>query len=139
MSNFPKCNVLFRLFDDKLEPLEITKMLCIEPDISHKKGDPNTRITKKGKVMEFSPHSVGMWGIYAKKEEGALLEEHIKSLLILLEPVKDKIAVLFSQGYKMDLFCGLFAQGCPQPGVGIDSSVLKRVGELNISIEMCFY
>ena len=139
MSNFPKCNILFRIFDDDLIPLEITKMLCIEPDISHKKGDLNTSINNKGKIKEFSPYKVGMWGIYSKKDESVILEEHIKSLLILLEPLKDIISVLFSKGYKMDLFCGLFALGYPQPGLCLDYNVLKRLGELNISLEMCFY
>ena len=80
-----------------------------------------------------------MWGIYSQEAESSILEVHIKGLLILLEPVKEKIAVLFDRGYKMDFFCGLFSQGCDQPGVGIDASVLKRVGDLNISIEICFY
>ena len=139
MSSFPKCRVSFRICDEKLDPMEITKILHIEPDASHKNGDPRTSVSKKGKLIKYSPYNSGLWSIDSKKAENASLEEHINDLLLLLEPAKDKIIVLSSQGYKIDFFCGLFAQDCPQPGFGINSNILKRVGDLNISIEICFY
>lgn len=139
MSNFPKCHISFRIYDDILDPMEITEMLCIEPEISHKKGDSNTSISKKGKLIKYSPYNSGMWSISSKEAENAIIEEHINNLLELLEPSKDKLAELFNRGYKMDLFCGLFAKGCSQPGLDIDSSTMRRLGELNISIAMCFY
>lgn len=139
MNDLLKSSVSFRIVDDNLDPLEITGMLGIEPYKAHRKGDPNTTVTKKGKIMEFSPHRFGVWLIRSKEVETATLEEHVKSLLALLEPAKDKLAELFDRGYKMDLFCGIFANSCHQPGFDIDHSVLKKLGELNITLGVCFY
>ena len=139
MSNLLKCQVSFRIYGDNLDPSEITNMLYIEPSISHKKNDPNTRVSKKGKLIQFSPYSSGLWSVSSKESQNAILEDHIKSLLILLEPVKDKLTELLNRGYKMDLFCGVFTHDCSQPGFNIDASILRRIGGLNISLGICFY
>jgi len=139
MSSFPKCRVSLRICDNDLDPLEITEMLRVEPDAFHKKGDPNMQISKKGKQMEFSPYNSGLWSINSKEMDSATIGVHIKALLLILEPLKNELSILHNRGYKMDLFCGLFAQGCSQPGLELDASLLRRVGELNLRVGMCFY
>jgi len=139
MSSFLRCNVSFRIYNNNLDPKELTEMLCIEPDVSHKKGDLNTSINERGDLIEFSPYSSGLWSIISKEDEHAPLEEHINSLLRLLEPSKDRLNELFNRNYKTDIFCGLFAHDCHQPGFDINSNIMKRLGELNIDLGMCFY
>jgi len=119
--------------------MEITEMRGIEPDAFHRKGDPNTSISKKGKMIEHSPYSSGLWSINSTVTEDALIEDHIKSLILLLEPSSGKLEELQKRGYRMDLFCGLFAQGCHQPGLEIGANTLKRAGDLNLKIGICFY
>jgi len=134
-----KHNVCFRIVADELDPLEITAMLGITPSKAHRRGDPNTSITKKGKVIEFSPFSTGVWLVYSDAEEHADLDYHLKSLLSLLYPLKVKLIELSQRGYSMDVFCGVFTHEAPQPGFDISSDSLRRLGELNISIGMCIY
>ena len=138
MSDFLKCDVCFRICDDNLDPLEITEMLGIEPEKSHRKGDP-TRFSKNKNLIKFSTYSSGLWSISSTEAKNAILEVHIKSLLVLLEPLKAELSELSKRGYEIDLFCGIFTHDCDQPGFDIDSSVLKNLGELNISIGMCIY
>jgi len=56
--------VSFKIAHDELDPVEITKILGIIPNVTHKKGD--TRLTKSGKPIksEFFPtYPTGIWGI----------------------------------------------------------------------------
>ena len=139
MTDRIKYSVSFRIADDNLDPTEITKILGIAPDISHRKGDPRLSITKKGKVMQYAPFRTGMWSIHSHEEKYEILEHHIKILLDILYPVKDKIAELASRGYKMDIFCGAFLyKGC-HTGFDINSDILFQMGEMNIDFGICIY
>ena len=85
MSDFPKCCVSFRIYDDFLDPKQITEILNIEPDVSIKKGDQRIFYSKKGKILEHSPYNTELWVIDSKKDKKALLQEHIESLLLELD------------------------------------------------------
>ena len=142
MSNtddFPICHISFRIIDDSLNPGEISDMFCIEPDVAHKKGDPNISITRKGKRLEHAPFRIGVWSIHSTEEENKAIECHIEHLLSLLEPKKEELLLLSDRGYQLDMFCGLFFHGCPQAGFTLDATVLKRIGDLNITLGVCFY
>jgi len=134
-----KCDVSFRIISEKLDPSEITKILNTQPDTAHKKGDPNIKTTKKGKLSYYSPFEIGLWSIDTKKPEYETLENHINGLLTLIEPYKNNIIEFSKKGYKTNMFCGIFSNGCVQPGFDINSEVLKKLGELNISLSVCFY
>ena len=56
-------------------------MIGVEPDMSHKKGDPNVKITKKGKIIEYSPFNAGVWSINTTENENIVLESHIQDEL----------------------------------------------------------
>jgi len=125
--------------DDVLDPTEITHLLGISADKAHRKGDSHTSISKKGKIIHYSPFSTGMWIVNSCEGEYEVLECHIKSLLLTLYPLKDKLSKLSRKGYKMDMFCGAFINGTYQPGFEISADVLLQLGELNISLDMCVY
>ena len=139
MSGLVKYVVGFRIADDKLDPLELTEILQLTPDKAHRKGDPNTSISKKGKVIHYSPYSTGMWTIKSQEEEHTILEQHLKTLLSILYPLKDRLLELSGRGYKMDMFCGAFIHEVYQPGLEISSDVLMQLGELNVSLGLCIY
>ena len=122
-----------------LEPAEITEMLGISPDKTHRKGDSNTSISRKGKVIHFSPFSNGGWIVNSQEEESAILENHVKSLLLILYPKKNELMELSKRGYKMDVFCGAFTHGVHQPGFELGVDILQQLSELNISFGMCIY
>jgi len=139
MDGLIKYTVNFRISGDKLEYPEITEMLRIIPDEAHRKGDPNTSISKKGKVIHYSPFSTGVWIRKSRENEHEVLEHHIRSLLLILYPLKDELAELTSRGYKMDMFCGAFMHEAHQPGFDISSDTLSQLGELNIDLGICLY
>ena len=134
-----KCRASLRISDDNLEPAEITKILCIEPDKSHKKNDPNLGISKKGKIFMNSTYTSGLWSIDSKEDESMNLEHHIASLLHVVYPMKDKFTMLSNMGYKINVFCGVFAFDADQPGFSICPDVLQKLGELNIMLDVCIY
>jgi hypothetical protein len=139
MGELTKYSVSFRIRNDNLDTLEITEMLGIKPDKAHRKGDPNTARSKKGKLIEFSPYNTGLWCIDSKEEEFSSLKYHLGSLLSILLPLKNELLELSNKGYKMDLFCGVFTHGTHQCGFNIDADVLFMLGELNIELNICIY
>jgi hypothetical protein len=120
----------FRIMGDNLDPVEITELLGIQPSHSHKKGD-----SKKGTVIEFPPYPSGLWSIDSsaipKTKE---LEEHLSYLLNILEPLKQQIEMLKKEGFKMDFFCGYFSE--IDSGIMLSSNVLKRLGELEVDLDV---
>ena len=134
-----KYNVCFRLICDELDPSEITALLGIIPSRAHRKGDPNTSVSKKGKITYFSPFNTGLWSLHSRLKESADLEHHVVSLLTLLYPLKSKLVELSQRGYKMDMFCGAFLHESSQPGFDLSADVLLQMGELNISFGLCMY
>jgi len=122
-----------------LDPIEITNLLKIQADRAHQKGDPNTSISKKGKIIHYAPFRTGVWLFYSKEKDTEILEHHIKSLLAILYPLKDKLNKLNQRGYKMDVFCGTFIHESHQPGFDLSSETLLQLGELNIALVMCIY
>ena len=138
-ANTVKYSVSFRIGDDRLDPSEITALLGIIPSSAHRKGDPNTTISKKGKIIHFSPYRTGTWILHSHEDEYVEIERHLKSLLVILYPLKLKLTELSHRGYKMDMFCGAFLHESSQPGFDISADVLLQLGELNISFGLCMY
>jgi len=125
--------------NDDLDPIAITETLGIFPDKTHRKGDANTSISKKGKVIHYSPYRTGVWIINSQEEEHTILEQHLKTLLSTLYPLKDQLIELSNRGYRMDMFCGAFISEVHQPGFDISSDTLLKLGELNIDLGVCIY
>ena len=137
--NFLRCMASFRITAEELDPFEISEILGIEPSTSYKKGEQITSTTKKGKLLMMGFRRFGFWSINSEEKENKSLEQHIKNLLILLEPLKDELTELLNKGYEMDFFCGIFSDGCPQSGFDIEPDVLLKLGQLNIKLDVCLY
>jgi|LSQX01.3.fsa_nt_gb hypothetical protein len=129
--------VTFRIMGDELEPSKISILLGISPHQSHKKGEPNTSKTKKGKIVSYSPFNSGLWLINSNLPESSCLEDHINSILTCLEPVKDKLKQLSYDGYKMDIYCGYFTG--EQAGFNLNNLVLQRMANLNVDFGINIY
>lgn len=59
-------------------------------------------------------------------------------LLTQLYPLKNKLEELFHQGYKLDMFCGIFTN-LTAFGFELSAETLIMLGELNIKFGMCTY
>jgi len=139
LDGLQKYCVSFRIIGDELDPAEVTGLLHIIADTSHRKGDMNTSVTKNGKEIVSAPFDRGVWAICSKEDECATLNSHIDSLLTVLWPKKECLSKLYERGYTMDFFVGFFAHGCHQPGFELDAGTMRKTGELNIRFGMCFY
>ena len=132
-------SVSFRIAGDDLDPSKVTGLLGIEAEHSHKKGDPNTGKAKSGKIIYFSPFRRGLWTIDSTLDRYCRLHEHFIHLLERLEPHKDALAELRKDGFELDFFCGHFFADAHQPGYGLPSDILMRIGILGIDFNICLY
>lgn len=139
MNDNIKYKVSFRIIDDELDPAEVSCLLNIESSSSHKKGDPNKKISKKGREIEYSPFSTGLWGLDSSQESGVSIDFHIQSLLDKLEPVNEKLHILYERGYKFDIFCGVFIIDSAQPGIELDCDIIRKMADLKVSLGLCIY
>lgn len=124
----------FRIIGENLDTDEISSLLGIKPDYSHKKGDANNRKSKSGKVIVGSPHKTGIWSINSKLPETSSLEEHLKFLLEKLEPVGHVIKKLSDEGYRVDFYCGYFVRHGYQGGFNINPHIMERMGKMGIHL-----
>lgn len=124
----------FRIIGDNLDPEQITSLLGIDPDYSHKKGEANNRKNKLGKIIVGTPHKTGIWTINSDLPETSTLEEHIVSLLVRLDSAHDKIRQLSKEGYRVDIYCGHFLKHGYQGGFDVSPEVLERMGKMGIHL-----
>jgi hypothetical protein len=124
----------FRIISDKLDTDQITSLLGIKPDHSHQKGESNNRRSKSGKIIIGPAHRTGIWSISSHLPETSSLEKHLISLLDRLNPVGDRVKLLSSEGYRVDIFCGYFFKQGVQGGFDINPEVLERMGKMGINL-----
>ena len=131
-----KYKISLRISDEDLDPSAITSILSIEPTISYKKGDINSKIKKNGHMSTLKS---GTWILDISSEENEDFDYHLKLLLDQLKPGWEKLIELKKKGYKIDIFCGIFSANGEQTGIEISASTIKRIDDLNIPIGICFY
>jgi hypothetical protein len=129
----------FRIIDNDLDPEQISSLLGIKPDHSHRKGEPNNKRTKSGKVIIGHPYKTGIWNINSNLPETSSLEEHLNSLLDRLEPVGDKIKQLSIEGYRVDFYCACFTEHEFQGGFDVGPDILERMGRMGIILGISTY
>jgi hypothetical protein len=126
----------FRIIGDVLDPDYINSLLGIKPDHSHRKGDPNNRKGKLGKVVVGSPHKTGVWTIYSLSPETSSLEEHLLFLINKLQPVGDTIMQLSKEGYRIDIYCGYFLKHGFHGGFDISPKLMEALVKMGISLSI---
>ena len=102
-----------------------------------RKGDP---VLSRGEVVSL--RRVGVWWIDSARglpRTGNHLEDHIRWLLDLLEPVGDVLRRLSAeQGLSADIGCGYFTSRW-NSGFGFSAETLSRVARLGASLGLDFY
>jgi len=96
-----------RFLHDELDPDEITELLQITPDVSHRKGDPN--IGENGRV--YSPYRTGVWTFSSKDKINTTdANAHIHWVLDNFSEKVSAIHELQSRGYSTEIICAWFAK-----------------------------
>ena len=124
-----------RIFDKSLDPDTVSKRLGLTPDESHRAGDPH--LGQSGR--RYADFSVGMWSIRSLLHRSAAPDDHITGLLARLQNRGEALRELSAQGYKMDLFLGVFGIEDGNHGFSIASETMKALGDLGIKLEIDAY
>jgi len=127
-----KLSATFRVIGHDLVPDDISLLLGREPDEAHGKGDP--RLGESGR--RYSDFTTGLWAIDSPKEEKPL-SEHLRELLGKLEGCGAVIRNLQEQGYRVDIFVGVF--GGANIELVIPSDILRKLGDLNLELIIDVY
>jgi hypothetical protein len=132
----PNCKrtyVTFRLLGDLLSPSNITSRLGIAPSKAFAKGE----MWDKAGIRQCT---TGIWKLSSKDELMTTnLERHLVFLLERLEPVTlEIIKIADERSLETDFFCywlSVTGHGGPEFSPG----VLRRISNLNASLNLDFY
>jgi hypothetical protein len=117
--------VTFRIFSETLIPSEITLHTRIQPDRTNEKGTASIRNRK-------FIHSSGKWSIRSKLDKAnPNFEEHIESILDVLEPHKDYFYSL-SKLHTVDLLCTVN----DVVDIILTSNTIQRMASMGISLTL---
>ena len=120
-----------RIFDDKLDPDEISRLLAGVPTESFRKGQVKPSKTKV--ILRKS----GGWILEATDREPENLDAQVEEILGQL--TQDlSVWTLLSNEYWIDLFCGYFMDET-YGGIELSAKTLKDLGERGIKLGLCIY
>ncbi|MGO9087440.1 MAG: DUF4279 domain-containing protein [Terriglobales bacterium] len=128
----------FSIFSVTLTPQEITQRLGLQPTRTHEKGQPKGFRRKDGSISPLILWKDSAWHLNAPLKGDQDLAEHIKSLLDILEPIRDDIKSLSPECTLIRLFCG-FSSGSGQGGFSLDSQTLGRLSKLDLPLVLDLY
>jgi hypothetical protein len=131
MANIHHSGASLRIFGDKLDPDEISRLLGGTPTESFRKGE-----IKPSKITNIVRKSGG-WLLKAKPKEPENLNAQVEEILEKLSQDLNVWAGL-SNEYKVDLFCGLFMHETDE-GLEISAKNMKALGERGIKLGLCIY
>ena len=77
------------------------------------------------------------WQLQSPLDSQCPMEEHLLWLLGVLEP-KAEVLGLLKRRFEFEFFCG-FSSGNGQGGFALENSVLTRIADLGITIELDLY
>jgi hypothetical protein len=113
------------------KPEDISRLLDIQPDEGHAKGEP--RGTGKAVYRE------SLWGIHSRISSNLYIESHISDIMERLEPVQDRIRNLPGK-YYCYLSCGVdIYDGPGGPAVVFDAKTLRILGAIGASLDVDIY
>ena len=135
---YDRAHASLRISGESLDPLTVTLALRLPPDLTYRRGEPRLRRAKNGRVIEHSPHRVGMWLMSSEQwVDSPRLETHLRWLLDQLEPKAETVRALLSTGVTADFFC--FAAGSSPRPPALPRAVRERAAALGIEIGIDYY
>jgi hypothetical protein len=123
----------FRVFGDDLVPVEITRLLGVEPTTCHSKGDKN--VGENGR--EFAPYKSGLWLLDAGWEIPGNLDRQASDLLARMTPDLGTWHRLGAR-FGLDLCCGL-GLALRNEGLALSPATLQALGERGIELQLDIY
>ena len=124
----------FRIMGKELDPSEITNLLHMHPDQSHRCGDPN--ISKSGR--RYANYTEGLWALHASVDETSAIDVHLEALATKLWQHRDLLQEFRKRGYKIDICVGIFGID-DNMGFVLKSTLLRRVMQLGVDLDFDLY
>lgn len=124
----------FRIIGKDLDPSEITNLLHMHPDRSHRCGDPN--MSKSG--HRYADYTEGLWTIDSAVDETYAIDAHLEALVTKLWKHRDLLQEFRNRGYKIDIFVGIFGID-DNLGLVLKNALLSRVMQLGVDLDLDIY
>ena len=124
----------FRIIGKDLDPSEITNLLHMHPDQSHRCGDPN--MSKSGR--RYADYTEGLWAIDSSVDETHAIDAHLEALVTKLWQHRDLLQEFRNRGYKIDIFVGIFGID-DNMGLVLNNALLRRVMQLGVDLDLDLY
>ena len=124
----------FRIMGQDLDPSEITNLLHMHPDQSHRCGDPN--ISKSGR--RYADYTEGLWALHASVDETSAIDAHLEALVAKLWKHRDLLQEFSKRGYKIDICVGIFGID-DNMGFVLKNTLLRRVMQLGVDLDLDLY
>ncbi|HEU0293709.1 MAG TPA: DUF4279 domain-containing protein [Anaerolineales bacterium] len=121
-------SVTLRIFEPGLLPEDVTQNLGITPDRTHRQGD-----FPKGNP-KYSAYKHGMWSLKSRIPADKSLEDHLDSIITLLEPKQSYIQSLATHA-SVDFYWLPYGQS----GFQLSPRILKRIAELGATFGVVLY
>jgi hypothetical protein len=124
-----RCYASFSISGLELDPDEVSELLGISPDRSHRKGE--VKILRSGNTII---HKNGHWALRSKLSDYEPFERHLDALL---DRLKGKEAALKSlaEENKIQFGCDLWET----IGVELPTHILRRIADFNASLGITIY
>jgi hypothetical protein len=129
-----RVTVRFILYGDTLDPDAITSRLGITPTKAVRKGDPTPSTHRDPR----SRRRIGMWALESALPRSVELEQHLRHLLDIFDPVSDRLLAAISEGYRPVLSCGCFLDDFNR-GADLSAETLSRIGALGATLRLDIY
>lgn len=126
--------VCLRIMGHDLDPLEISRLLELEPTAFHARGDQRTGASGK----RYSQYTEGLWAWAPGVDESEPVAEHLRMLVDVLERKATLLQRLRKLGLRMDIFIGLFGPDS-NFGVSLSADLLERLGRLGVDLDFDIY
>ena len=124
----------FRIMGQDLDPSEITKLLNLHPDQSHRCGDPN--MSKSGR--RYADYTEGLWALDSSVDETHAIDEHLEALVTKLWNHRALLQEFRKRSYKMDILIGIFGID-DNMGLVLKHTLLRRVMQLGVDLDLDLY
>ena len=124
----------FRIMGKDLDPSEITNLLHMHPDQSHRCGDPN--ISKSGR--RYADYTEGLWALHSSVDETYAIDAHLEALVTKLWQHRDLLQEFSKRGYKIDIYVGIFGIDDNMEFV-LKNTLLRRVMQLGVDLDLDLY
>lgn len=132
-----KYKMSLRIFGEFLNPEKVTEDLKMVPDVCHRKGDTETKYSKRGKKIGTVIYRQGMWGKdfdCANADFSEALEQFYKEYA----PYKKFFDWYTENEMKVELFIGLW-YGKEETKFVIEEDYIARLSQAGIGIDVDEY